>query len=245
MNNATANILCETSTIADGNMSFRVGETHNSLENRKQFLARHAVDFKNHVCMKCNHESTISTIHRTNGASKAGIFGAEKQEQMILSEVLATQEKGLALMLLTADCLPVSFFDPVTQTIALAHFSRQTIAQLLPQKTISFLREEYKIDPSNLLIHIGPHIHTDSYTFPLPQPDLPPAIVPFVFKTGAHVSIDILSACTHQLTEEGILPGNISTSDIDTATSSDHFSHYRSKKQNAPEGRLATILMLR
>jgi copper oxidase (laccase) domain-containing protein len=192
-------------------------------------------------------------------------------------------------MLLTADCLPVSFYDPVTQTIALAHFSRETISKMLPQKTVGFLREHFSVDPPNLLIAIGPHIHTDSYSFPLPQSELPPTIAPFTKTTASHIHIDLVSACNHQLIQEGVLIENISVSDVDTTTSPEHFSHYQSKephpkgdgtrgsllaknsasaelvskplsslgkaygtfrdntskKENATEGRLATILMMK
>ncbi len=233
------NILFAASTVDDGNMSFRIGETQQALQNRKQFLLKHGVNFKSHICMKCDHGTQITTVNRSNLC-----YGSVSQKDMLLSEVLVTQEKGLALMLLTADCLPVSFYDPITQTIALAHFSRQTIAKLLPKKTIDYLRGHFSIDPANLIIQIGPYIHTNSYLFPAPQPTLPEAINPYAIKTDTYVCIDLISACTAQLTKEGVILKNIYASLIDTATSSDHFSHYRSEKQNVPEGRLATILMI-
>lgn len=210
------------------------------INNRKQFLLAHNIDFKNHICMKCNHGEEITTVNRSNLEC-----GAVTQEDMILAEVLITQEKGLALMLLTGDCLPVSFYDPITETIALAHFSRQTITQLLPQKTIGFLREEFQVNPANLLIKIGPHIHAGSYSFPTPLQNVYGAIAPFILEGDGNAHIDLASAHNSQLTKEGVLLKNISVSGIDTATSSEHFSHYRSKKQNTLDGRLATILILR
>jgi hypothetical protein len=240
MSDFFSNILCETSTRADGNMSFRIGATQNSLGNRKQFLMDIGIDFQDHISMKCDHGAEISVVTSdTIGA------GATTQEDMILAEVLVTQEKGLALMLLTADCLPVSFYDPVTQTIALAHFSRETIANLLPQKTISFLREQFDIDPPNLLIHVGPHIHTSSYSFPADTHTIQSNLLPFTKEKPERMYVDLISACKHQLTQFGVSLENTTVSEINTATSSDHFSHYASRTQNAPEGRIATVLMLR
>jgi len=233
------NILFKTSTIADGNMSFRIGDIEESLYNRKQFLLTNNIEFQNHVCMKCDHGEEIIVV---NYGTKE--IGATTQEEMLLAEVLITREKGLALMLLTADCLPVSFYDPVTKTIALAHCSRETISKMLPQNTVKYFQEYFEVIPSNLRIQIGPYIHTDSYSFPLPQPNLSPTIKPFIKRTGAHVCVDLASACIQQLTQLGIPLENISVSDIDTATSPKYYSHYQSKKQNAPEGRLATILLL-
>jgi len=239
MNNLPESIFFNTSTITDGNMSFRIGDTGSSVSNRRSFLLKNDIDFKNHISMRCDHGEEITIVTSSHQAC-----GATTQSDMVLSEVLVTQEKGLALMLLTADCLPVSFYDPVTETIALAHLSRETISRMLPEKTISFLQKNFEVDSSNLLIHIGPHIHTDSYSFPLPQPDLSPSIAPFIKKTETHVHIHLVAACNQQLARSGALLGNISVSEIDTATSLNHYSHYQSKKQNAPEGRLATILLL-
>lgn len=239
MTDFRTNTLFRTSTIADGNMSFRVGDTANVLQNRTKFLLKNEINFTSNICMKCNHGEVITPVNWSNPG-----VGATTQDEMFLSEVLITQERGLALMLLTADCLPVSFYDPVTQTIALAHCSRQTIAQLLPEQTIRFLQEHFEVTPANLLIHIGPHIHTHSYSFPLPQPDLPQPLSSFVYKTETHVSIDLVGACIKQLITSETDAKNISVSEINTATSADHYSHYQSKKQNTPEGRLATVLML-
>jgi len=239
MSDFPTNILCATSTRADSNMSFRIGDTHSSLANRKQFLLNAGVDFATHVSMKCNHGEVVTIVRKeTLGA------GASTQEDMILAEVLVTQEKGLALMLLTADCLPVSFYDPITQTIALAHFSRETISNQLPQKTISFLREHFDVEPSNLLVNIGPYIHTDSYSFPSVTHTIQPNILPFTKEKQGRIFVDLISACNQQLTQSGISLQNSTVSEINTATSSNHFSHYASRTKNAPEGRMATILMI-
>ncbi|MFT5037417.1 MAG: hypothetical protein ACI9VM_000998, partial [Candidatus Azotimanducaceae bacterium] len=48
------NILCETSTISDGNMSFEFGDDGTVIENRKRFLEKHGTDYKNCICMACN-----------------------------------------------------------------------------------------------------------------------------------------------------------------------------------------------
>ena len=163
---------------------------------------------------------------------------------MIPAEVLVTQEKGLALVLLTADCLPVSFFDPVTQTIALAHFSRETISKMLPAKTITYLQEHFVVDPANLLVNIGPYIHTDSYSFPSGTHNIQPETLPFTEEKNGNFYVDLISACTEQLTQSGVDLSKISVSEINTATSTNHFSHFESRTKNAPEGRLATVLML-
>ncbi len=223
-------------------MSFRIGDTTNSLKNRKQFLSKNGIAFQNHICMKCDHREKITVITKEHHTQ---YFGAQIQKAMLQSEVLVTQEKNIALMLLTADCIPASFYDPVTQTIALAHFSRETIANMLPQKTIGFLREQCAIDPTNLMIHIGPHIHKESYAFHLPSHHIQPQMLPYTEKENNTIRVNLAGACTHQIIQAGISTSHITISEIDTYTSSNHFSHYRSTKEKTPEGRFATIIMMK
>lgn len=238
MPNFSTTILCATSTIADGNMSLRLGEVAQVMQNRTTFLQRNNVDFGNHVCMQCDHGEKIIAINRDM------LTGDVDTYHILPAEVLVTQERGIALMLLTADCLPVSFYDPVTQTIALAHFSRQTIAQLLPQKTIRFLETKYGIVPANVLVHIGPHIGAHSYHFPLPLLHIAPALQSFITEKKGEAYIDLVGAHNHQLLATGVAEKNITVSTIDTAISPKHFSYFRSQHDQTPDGRLATILML-
>ncbi len=185
--------------------------------------------------MRCDHSDTITAVNR---GTKTDTY------RMIDAEVLITQEKGLALMLLTADCLPTTLFDPVTQTLALAHFSRQTIADGLPAKLITYLNTHLNVHTEHLEVYVGPYIHKDSYCFPLPQPELPTPIAAFAGKTDKKIYIDLPAAHNAQLIATGVQEKNISYSLIDTVASRDHFSHYQSKNENAPQGRIATIAKL-
>lgn len=234
-------ILTATSTTVDGNMSFRFGDEESVVENRQRFLEKNGIAFQNHICMKCNHGMHLVAVTRESDG-----IGAKTQEKMIEAEVLATNEKGLALMLLTADCIPATFYDPEHEAIALAHLNRHTIAHSLAQKTVRFLRETYDTDPTKLLVHFGPHIKKESYRYPLPLPDpTPPQLAPFVHKESSAAVIDMTAAHKAELINEGVPERNIEISPVDTGTSPEHFSYYRSKHDpTSPNGRLATIAML-
>ena len=231
-----------TSTVADGNMSFRFGDEKSVVANRERFLEKHGIGFENHICMKCNHGMHLAAVNRDSRG-----VGAKTQEDMIEAEVLATNEKGLVLMLLTADCIPATFYDPEHEAITLAHLNRHTIAHSLAQKTVRFLRETYGTDPTKLLVHFGPHIKKESYRYPLPLPDpTPPQLAPFVHEENGAAVIDMTAAHKAELLNEGVPEQNIEISPINTATSPDHFSYYRSKHDSVyPDGRLVTIAMLR
>lgn len=240
MNNFKSNIICETSKAQDGNMDFRFGGRNEVLENRTKFLERFGIAYQEHIAMRCDHGDIICLVDDRNEA-----VGATSQEGQIHSEVLVTQRKHLALMLFTADCQPVSFYDPVTQTIALAHISRKTLTAKLSEKTVNFLKRKLNVDPSNLLVNIGPSIQKESYAFPLPLASEHPLLVPFTEEKEGFAHIDLVGANLHQLIASGINKENIIVSADDTA-SPDYFSYFMMKKNNASqEARMATILLMR
>lgn len=236
-------MLFNTSTINDGNMSFRFGENDEVVSNRRRFLKENAADYADTICMRCNHGEYITAVNRGTPTQH---FGAQRQEDQIEAEVLVTEKKNIALMLLTADCLPTAFYDPVQEVIALAHLNRKTIAHNLGQKTVGFLAEHHKSNPADIIVTVGPHIKPESYSFPLPLTEpTPPQLAPHMYEENGVVHIDLQASETAQLTKVGVKEENISFSPIDTYTSSEHFSHFESTRDDTKtHGRLATILMM-
>lgn len=238
---SSKNILVKTSIIADGNMSARFGEQKSVIENRTSFLKQSGIDFSNHIPMRCNHGNNIVAVdHTTLNAD------ALKNNEMVDAEVLVTHEKNLALLLLTADCIPGVFYDSVQGIIALAHMNRKTIAHGIAQKTVRFLCEQYNSNPSNLEVYFGPHIKKESYVFPLPlTQETPYQLADFMETIDSAVHIDMTKAFIQQLAKTGVAENQIEVSTIDTGVSQNHFSHYRTSRDiTHPAGRLATIVMI-
>lgn len=233
-------IVCETSTASHGNMDFRFGDQEEVTENRTAFLAEYGIAYEDHIPMFCDHGDIISIV----SSFHPGV-GARSLEDQIRSEVLVTQEKGLALMLFTADCQGTSFYDPVTQTIALAHISRKTLCDGLPEKTLLFLKEELCVESENLIVHVGPSIQKESYAFPLPLETAHPALFSHTEERNGKAHIDLQSAHRAELLRLGVKEENMFISQEDTA-SPKYFSYYKAMREGAPDpGRMANILMMR
>ena len=232
-------ILFETSTIGDGNMSFKFGAEAEVNENRQRFVEECGIPVNRHICMACDHGEEIIAVNRdTRGV------GALSQTEMPVAEVLVTNEPRIALMVLTADCLPMGFYDPVRKVIALAHVSRKTTTHRLAQKTISFLHETYDSNPADIHVTVGPYIHTRSYAFPTPLESIDETLTDHITYKNNRAYVDLQSANRAQLTAAGVPAKQIIFSDIDTYTSPDHFSHMKSKETGEQDGRIATIMML-
>jgi len=238
----TAHIICETSTRYDGNMSFKNGTVEEVLQNRIRFLEKNGTTIEQYIPMRCDHGETICIVDESDFFDTT----TAEQEKYIPAEVLVTQSKKVALFLLTADCQPMSFYDQVTQTIALAHISRKTFTRNLVQKTVGFLHERFAVNPSNLLVYIGPHIKKESYAFTLPLQEESPELRAYTKMQNDYAHIDLEKGSVTHLLNTGVLPEHITVSPIDTGTSSEHFSYYRMKKEGADTtARIATVLMMK
>lgn len=235
------NVVYATSTAADGNMSFKYGEHDEVLENRKKFLDMLGVDLKDCVIMAVEHQDKIVIV----GPADKG-RGATAREDVISAEALIANEKGLCLMLLTADCFPISFYDPHQEVIALAHLGWRPTGLELVKKVIAFLEQHFGTTPEELMVSIGPGIHKESYTFDDVEQKDDPHWQPFLdYRADGKIGIDILGYNLKQLEESDISTDNIEVSAIDTGISSEYFSYYRAAQENKNKAIFATILGMR
>jgi copper oxidase (laccase) domain-containing protein len=76
---------------------------------------------------------------------------------------LATRQKKITLVIKTADCAPLLFFDPRTQTIAAAHAGRAGTESGLAAKMVEHLSTTYSVNPADLLVGLGPAICVNCY----------------------------------------------------------------------------------
>ncbi len=224
-----------TSTIADGNMSFRYGATTAVLESRKHFLDSHNLPFVRSVMMESDHSDIITVV---DGQTNQSHFGSTSG---LPGDVLITQLPHTPLLLTTADCLPITLFDEITSTLALMHLSRHTFCLNLIKKTIAVLEATFAVASSGLKVDIGPHIQKASYSFPLPLAETHEALLPYIHFTNTTAHIDLTTAATDSFMALGIRQDNLQISPTDTCLSNNHFSHVRSTKTGEPEGRLMTV----
>ncbi len=108
-----------TSTTTDGNLSYIYGEHEQVEKNRSSFFVTHGIDQSRVVYMSCEHAEKIVRV------------GTEDAGSIIPCEALITNEKKLALFLLTADCSPLTIHDPVHNAVGIAHLGWKPTARLM------------------------------------------------------------------------------------------------------------------
>lgn len=159
-------------------------------------------------------------------------------EQLDIMEVdgLITKRSTALLVLKAADCIPLVFYLPGQNILALAHAGTNGAALHLPSKVIKKLG----LDPEKLQCYVGPSIRQKSYRFPdkdLSDKKLDPSWDAYTTDKSDGIHINLFGHVLDELKSSGILAENIEISDIDTGGDSNYFSHRRHKITGEPDGR--------
>jgi hypothetical protein len=147
-----------------------------------------------------------------------------------------TQLKNNLLVLKAADCIPLVFYVPGQDVLALAHVGTSGAKLHLPAQMIRRLA----LPPQNLKVYVGPHVSQKSYRFPdkdISEKDLDKSWDKYVSVEDDGWHIDLLRYVLDELKAAGIKPENIKVNEVDTGADPDYFSHRRHKITGEPDGR--------
>lgn len=103
------------------------------------------------VCMKQIHSGTVVVIEDATALRIPDTDG------------LITNKKQIPLALLTADCLPLLFYDPTKDGIGVAHAGYKGLLNDIIKHTIQKYVSIFKSDPQDIIVGIGPSIERDCY----------------------------------------------------------------------------------
>lgn len=161
-------------------------------------------------------------------------------------DAIITRERGLALTMRFADCVPIVFFDPVQQAIGLAHAGWRGVAENVSAATVTALRDNFGSNPRDLWAGIGPCISAGRYrvgreVIDLAAPACPPHAPIVQQHPDGSLHLDLNAAVRSQLQACGI--ETIEDSAICTASNTaEWFSH---RAENGKTGRFGVVIGLR
>ena len=111
------------------------------------------------VKSKQTHTDIVKIVTRENGGD--GILRPLDENEPY--DGLITNEKNLLLCTVEADCVPVYFYDPVKEVIAMVHSGWKGTIKKISEVTIQKMKNEFGCKAENMLVGIGPHICKDCY----------------------------------------------------------------------------------
>lgn len=171
------------------------------------------------------------------------------QYDLKATDGMLTQIPGICISVLTADCVPVIFFDPKVKAIGVAHAGWKGTVQDITGKMIERFVEEFYSNPADILAGIGPSVGPEVYEV---GTDVIAAVhhkfsdkaMHVLYETGnGKAYLDLWRANHIQLEEKGVPANNIETAAICTYT---HYKQFFSaRKLGVQCGRFGTGIMLK
>lgn len=136
-----------TGPYASLNLAFGVGDD-------PQIVKDNICDVKRAVGV---HDGKIVTMKQVHGDR---ILEVKDKSLKVAGEAdgMVTEERGLFLGVLTADCAPILFLVPERRLVAAVHAGWRGTLAGIAAKMVTHLRKRYGIDPSSIEIALGPSI---------------------------------------------------------------------------------------
>lgn len=151
------------------------------------------------------------------------------------ADITITNLSDVAITVSTADCVPLLFCDPIKNVIAASHAGWRGTVKDVAGKTVQILTLEYSCDPKELVVAIGPCIHSCCYEVDRPvyeaihEKDF---LIPSDKKQDRWM-LNLPQLNRYQLIKSGILDGNIEILPYCTACRQDLFYSYRKEGDTA------------
>jgi len=159
-------------------------------------------------------------------------------------DALITDRTDIPLMVMTADCTPVLFFDPLNRVIAVAHAGRAGALLGIVPKTIEKMSEHFGTDTDDLLVVLGPSIGLCCYEVgeKIAQEVTEAGYTDAVAHKEGHYMLDVNTIIHRQLQQQGVPKAHIEDLDICNACQHETYFSYRADHQKT--GRFAGVIML-
>ncbi|MBI4343651.1 MAG: polyphenol oxidase family protein, partial [Candidatus Omnitrophica bacterium] len=178
---------------------------------------------------------------QVHGASVAVLNRIEGQVPPIAGcDGLWTAEGGLALLIRTADCLPLYFAEPRRGIAGLAHVGWRGLRAGLPARMVSAGMAAYRLIPEDLAVAVGPAIRACCYEV---GAEFAALFGPHVRRRNGRLTCDLVGAALEQLARCGVRPARVLDSGLCTACSPRRWFSLR--REGQATGRLVSVIMIK
>ena len=146
------NIFYTFTTTHDGNLAFHVPDLKENVEeNRRKLALKHNFNLDNLFYMNQTHGNNVQIVNKDSARLIEDCDG------------IITNEKGLTLMVMVADCIPMIFMDKSKGVIAAVHAGRNSTFQKIAGITAKKMINEFNCKPNDIEVILGPSIQKCCY----------------------------------------------------------------------------------
>lgn len=172
---------------------------------------------------------------------------AERADLLNGVDALITKEPNVCIGVTTADCVPLIFYDPQLEVIAVAHAGWRGTCGRIAEKVVKRMQEEFGTHPQHINVVIGPSISGTVYNvgtelidnfssagFPVAE----------IFNTNNElIYLDLWKANQWLLESMGVPADHIQISEICTYTQHEKF--FSARRLGLKSGRMLSAIMLK
>lgn len=157
-------------------------------------------------------------------------------------DALITNQKGIMLTILTADCVPVLLFDPINKVVAAIHAGWKGTQQAIVFKTVKKMQHTFNTDPTDIIAGIAPSIGKCCYEVDWNVAKHFKDIDNAYENKGEKQMLDLPHINKIQLLNAGVKEEHIELSNLCTACEVDDYFSYR--KEGGCSGRFMSMIGL-
>ena len=156
-----------------------------------------------------------------------------------------TDRPGQAMMITTADCVPLFFHDPVREAVGLAHAGWRGTVAGMAEATVEALAREFGSRPGDLQVAVGPALGPCCFEV---EADVAEAFrerfegQDLVSERGNKFAVDLWQANLSCLLAAGVPEGQICVARLCTSCREDLFFSFR--RDRKVTGRMAAVIAL-
>jgi len=186
----------------------------------------------------------LKSIIKTNQVHGKNVFLLKKNNLTLAykteADAMITNIENIGLMVLTADCVPISLYDPKTISIGIIHAGWKGTKNNIANKTIKAMQKYFNLDPKNIVAIIGPSAGPCCYE--VDKKMIKIFKEKYNHKCSAENKLDLWELNKNQLLDVGLKNENIEIQKICTICDNRFFSY---RRQGKMAGRFGTIIALK
>ncbi|MDE6259339.1 MAG: peptidoglycan editing factor PgeF [Oscillospiraceae bacterium] len=211
-------------------------------ENYRRFFAAIGADGKRLAMTNQVHGGTVRCV--TTADVKTDPYDKPGYE----ADGLMTDLPGVALVVYSADCIPILFYDPVRRVIAAVHAGWRGTAAGIASTAVERMVDVYGCCPGDILAAIGPGIGPDCFETHEDVPNamtaaLSTAVLRHIkIKENGKFAVDLKNINAMRLEQAGLDPDHIAVSQVCTSCDPDKFWSHR--KLGTSRGSMAAAIQL-
>ncbi|ERK58071.1 hypothetical protein HMPREF1983_00905 [Gemella bergeri ATCC 700627] len=205
-----------------------------NIDDMKKISAEYNFDFENLAFNTQVHGASVRKIESKDDLKNNGLE----------ADGLITNLIKIPLLIFTADCVPLVFYDKIRNVVALAHAGWRGTYSNISQEIICAMVQDYNCDKKDIKVIIGPSISKENYEVSKELVDKFSVLNVadyYVEKNGKYY-LDLWQINKELLVKSGVLEKNIIFSNLCTVKNNDKFFSYRKDEETLK--RIGTLIQI-